>query len=309
MLKKSLVALGALLVVLIAVNLTSAKLPAMPAASGEFITLQGKEIHYTERPGADPAVVMVHGLPGSVDDFDQVIARLPGRHVVAVDRPGFGWSRGGWLPFQQQLDVLHDLVARLHLAPAVVVGHSYGGTAALGLAARFPDDVTSLVLAAPAGGDMRADRLMIAQARIVKATEKPVLGELFNMTVGNLVLRASAEMGAREAFDPGRVAGDYVHRLLAVSMTPGNLAALADDRLEFDSVMRWLDGHVGEVRAPVHIVAAQDDKLVELPYVRQLQHALRDAQLTVVDGSHMIVDTHPDVLADQISSAAKAAPR
>ena len=51
---------------------------------------------------------MIHGQPGSHQDFDPVVAELPGLHLISIDRPGFGWSKGGWLPYQEQIDVVHE---------------------------------------------------------------------------------------------------------------------------------------------------------------------------------------------------------
>ena len=145
-----------LLVALVVVNLTVARLPAMPPADGKYISLHGKEIHYFEQPGQGVPVVMIHGQPGSHQDFDPVVAELPGLHLISIDRPGFGWSKGGWLPYQEQIDVVHELLTALKLAPAVLVGHSFGGTLALGVARRYPQDVASLILVAPAAGGLRS---------------------------------------------------------------------------------------------------------------------------------------------------------
>ena len=91
-----------LLVAITVVNNTVAKLPPMPQAGGKYISLRGKEIHYAEQPGQGVPVVMIHGLPGTHKDFDHVIPELPGVHVISIDRPGFGWSKGGWLGYQDQ---------------------------------------------------------------------------------------------------------------------------------------------------------------------------------------------------------------
>ena len=53
-----------LLVALVVVNLTVARLPEMPPADGKYISLHGKEIHYFEQPGQGVPVVMIHGQPG-----------------------------------------------------------------------------------------------------------------------------------------------------------------------------------------------------------------------------------------------------
>ena len=91
-----------LLVALVVVNQTVARLPQMPPAAGKYISLHGKEIHYFEQPGHGVPVVMIHGEPGSHQDFDPVVAELPGLHLISIDRPGFGWSKGGCCPIRSR---------------------------------------------------------------------------------------------------------------------------------------------------------------------------------------------------------------
>ena len=145
-----------LLVVVTALNLTVAKLPAMPPADGKYISLHGKDIHYTDQPGQGMPVVMIHGLPGTYLDFEPVVRQLQGRRVIAIDRPGFGWSKGGWLPFAEQIDAVHELLTQLKLSPAIVVGHSFGGAVTLGLARRYPRDVAKMILVAPGAGGLQS---------------------------------------------------------------------------------------------------------------------------------------------------------
>lgn len=81
--------------------------------------------------------------------------------VVAADRPGMGWSRGGSGP-RHALSAAEALSAALEKAridpPYLVVGHSWGGVAARVFADLRRDDVIGLVLldttnAGPGDGD------------------------------------------------------------------------------------------------------------------------------------------------------------
>jgi Predicted hydrolases or acyltransferases (alpha/beta hydrolase superfamily) len=99
-------------VVIVVVNLTVARLPTMPSADGKYISLRGKEIHYVEQPGQGVPIVLLHGQPGTYKDFEKVTPELPGLHLISIDRPGYGWSRGGWLPYQDEIDLVHELLAR-----------------------------------------------------------------------------------------------------------------------------------------------------------------------------------------------------
>ena len=291
-----------LLVALVVVNLTVARLPAMTPADGKYISLHGKEIHYFEQPGQGVPVVMIHGQPGSHKDFDPVVADLPGLHLISIDRPGVGWSKGGWLPYREQIDVVHELLTALKLAPAVLVGHSFGGTLALGVARRYPQDVASLILVAPAAGGLRSKTMDVLQARFIRFSQWPVIRTIVDATVGDVIKRMSATSGAENAFAPEPVDPAF-ERLLSVAMTPGNLDALASDELEFNDTSRWVDEKVPQIRVPSVIIGAFGDQLVEIDHVRLLAQTLPATELITVDGNHVIPFTHPDIVATQIRQA------
>lgn len=289
-----------LVAVLTVVNLTVAKLPPMPQADGTYIGLRGKEIHYFEQPGQGPPVVMIHGLPGTHKDFDQVVGLLQGRHVITIDRPGFGWSQGGWVPYQDQVEVVHEMLTQLRLSPAIVVGHSFGGAVALGLARRYPHDIAKMILVAPGAGGVRSQPMDRFNAHYVRFAQLPVIGTVIKVTAGDVIKRLVATDGAGHAFEPAPVDPAYERRLLSVTMTPGNMAAFASDQLEFDDTSRWLDDNVSQIRVPSVIIAALDDKLITIDHPRRLAATLPQTQLLTVDGNHMIPYTHPDVIAAQV---------
>ena len=297
LLRVSLVAIAVLLVALTVTNLTAARLPAMPPADGKYISLRGKEIHYTEQQGRGLPVVMIHGLPGTDRDFDPVISELPGVHIISIDRPGFGWSTGGPLPYQDQIDIVHDLLTQLNLAPAILVGHSFGGALALGVARRYPQDIARLVLVAPGAGGMRSTLPDLLNARYVRFSQLPVISTVFDVVANNVIKRAAAIPGAARAFDPAPVDPTYQQRLLSVTMSPGNLAAFASDQLQFNDTSQWLDENVPQIRVPSVIIGARGDKLVAIDHVRRLAETLPGTQLMMVDGGHMIPYSHPEVVA------------
>ena len=61
--------------------------------AGESFVHEGARLHFT-RCGAGPVVVLVHGANGTWNDFPpELITELARDHtVLAVDRPGHGWS-------------------------------------------------------------------------------------------------------------------------------------------------------------------------------------------------------------------------
>lgn len=92
-----------------------------------------------DRQAGSPIVVLVHGSLDRSTSFTRVLRRLPDLHTVVYDRRGYHRSRQA-LPLATTLDgQIDDLLAVVGGRPAVVIGHSYGGTIALGAALRDTD--------------------------------------------------------------------------------------------------------------------------------------------------------------------------
>ena len=110
-------------------------------------------------------VVLLHGQPGSRADWEGVVSRLPAElRPIVPDRPGYGSNRqaaGGFMTNGRA--VIADLDAA-GAERAVVVGHSYGGGAALAAAMIAPERVEALVLVAGVGPGCLTewDRLLAA---------------------------------------------------------------------------------------------------------------------------------------------------
>ncbi len=108
-----------------------------------------------EGPRDAPALITLHGVPGSVRDFRYLAPQLSrDRRIVRVDLPGFGASapsRAAIATLEGRADVVLALADHLGLARFGVLGHSMGGGTALILAARNPARIRALVLAASIG--------------------------------------------------------------------------------------------------------------------------------------------------------------
>src|ERR1700751_439157 len=105
---------------------------------GRFVTVDGVRLHYLERGGGRP-VVFLHGNVVTAEDFELSglldLAAERQCHVVAFDRPGFGYShrpRGAMWPPARQADLLRQAFARLGIERPIIVGRSWGTLVALG---------------------------------------------------------------------------------------------------------------------------------------------------------------------------------
>jgi pimeloyl-ACP methyl ester carboxylesterase len=299
-------ALAALVVIL---NWTWGRLPGEPERTGRMLRLGDASVRVVEQPGSGPAVVFIHGLPGTAEDFERVTARLPGRHTVRYDRPGFGFSSGGYHPLADQLATIRQLIESLGLGRVVLAGHSYGGTLALAYAERRPQDVRGLLLVDAAAGGAHSDAFTRAQSHLIQGLSWPVVQPLADATFSQLLRTASAKGGDAQAFDPGDVDQTHEDRLLALNMRHEDLDAYADEQLHADDAIADVDDGLARIRIPAIVIHGRGDKLIEPEHGRTLAMSLPDARLVMVSGGHMAPYVHPAVVAAAVRELLRPATR
>jgi 3-oxoadipate enol-lactonase len=118
-----------------------------------LVELTQGEVAYTdEGPAGAPAIVAVHGIPGSVRDFRYLAPHLTDTlRFIRIDLPGFGASpptQDAVRTLEGRARVMAQLADLLGLDRFAVLGHSMGGGPCLLLGAEQPARVTLVVLVA-----------------------------------------------------------------------------------------------------------------------------------------------------------------
>jgi pimeloyl-ACP methyl ester carboxylesterase len=301
-----LILVGLLALVVVVLNWTYGRLPAEPKPTGSFIQVDKLRIHYIEHPGAGTPVVLIHGLPGTAEDWEDVTPLLAGHRTIAIDRPGFGYSSGGYVPFDRQLEAIHELLAKLGVTRPILVGHSYGGTVSLGFAERYPADVSGLVLVDAAAAGQKIDGLTDAQAHLVKFLQLPVIRQVSNATFGQLLTTVSVDEADDEAFHPLPVVAAHRRRVLEINMTHGNLEAWSGEILASTDVVAQIDKGLGRIETPAVVIQGEEDELVNQSHGRELAATLPHARLVMLYGGHMQPYDHPAAIAAAVRSLAGA---
>lgn len=122
-----------------------------------------RTIRFMETPSlrgdsALPVVLFVHGAPSSLSFFNEFFkdsTLLNRAQLVAVDRPGYGYSDFGRVETSivRQAELLQPLIDRYRKAPyLMIVGSSYGGSVSARLAMNNPKRVNHVVFVSSALG-------------------------------------------------------------------------------------------------------------------------------------------------------------
>jgi pimeloyl-ACP methyl ester carboxylesterase len=124
--------------------------------STQTIQVEGRPVRVrVQGPVDGPALVLIHGIGRSLQDWDLLVPLLtPSYRVIALDMPGFGFSARRPEPAGLAAlarGVLSTLDALGERRPVHLVGNSLGGAVSLQILALAPDRVADLVLVNSAG--------------------------------------------------------------------------------------------------------------------------------------------------------------
>jgi pimeloyl-ACP methyl ester carboxylesterase len=258
-----------------------------------------REITASRRPrirylvgGSGPPVVLVHGLGGMATNWRLVAPLLAAeRRVLVPDLPGHGRSDPleGAETLAPFADAVLAVLAAEEALPAPWIGHSLGGLVGLQAAARRPEAVSGLLLAA-AAGISSATRLGEAVVTVLGIVQP-------GRIVGRFADRVSrSPLGRRLAFswgvaDPVGLDPAMAHAFLegpplhADTLTAGRVLVATDPRVDLD-----------RVACPCLCLWGAEDTWVPLAdgveYARRLRAPLR----VIAGCGHLSVGERPDVV-------------
>jgi esterase len=106
------------------------------------------QLHFKES-GQGRAVILLHGLLGSVDNWHPIALRLAGSfHVFALDQRNHGQSpHSDVMNYSLMAGDVDEFMSLCGLTTAMIIGHSMGGKTAMQFALNFPNRVEKLIVA------------------------------------------------------------------------------------------------------------------------------------------------------------------
>lgn len=239
-----------------------------------WVEVGGRRVAY-QRAGQGPALVLLHGILSDSRSWQRQLAGLE-RHftVVAWDAPGAGESADPPESFRagDYADCLSEFIGALGLAPAHVLGLSWGGVLAQELYRFHPERVRSLILADTYAGWKGSLPEAVCEERLASCLRESRLPpeEWVPGWLPGLLLESAPQelrdevVGMMSDFHP---AG---YRAMALALA--------------DSDTRDL---LPSIRVPTLLLWGEGDKRAPLSVAEQLRDGIPGARLVVIpDAGH-----------------------
>jgi proline iminopeptidase len=254
-----------------------------------------------------PVAFLVHGGPGSdhtgfKPSFSPLAERM---QLVYFDQREHGRSARGGDPSRCTLDEnVEDMEALrryLGLGPIVSIGHSYGGMVAQAHAARYPANVSHLILVVTASHSGFVDRaLEIARERgtpeQAEMAEKLFSGQL---TTVEQMRKFSDVMGSLYAVkhDP-RVADGWTNERLIPSLEAQNNAFKRPGGFLHSLDLR---PELKNITAKTLIISGRQDWITAPEFGEELHRLIPGSDLRIFDrSSHMVRTDENEAMVDAI---------
>jgi len=274
-------------------------------AKSKFINIDGANLHFVIK-GAGRPVVMIHGNPGSCQDWSRLYTPISSRYqALAFDRPGHGHSdrpnRNGAVTVEVQAKILCAALDQMRVERPILLGHSWGGALALAYAMLYPRDISGLVLLAPAAYESDDGVSFLS-----KLPAWPVIGDVMNFLFTPLLGAWLVRTDLAKAFSPDSVPKKYLRHSLAEWTRPKKVKWYSiDDALLLDSLPQ-LSANYSTITVPTVIVTGDSDLIVpakENAY--RLHEALPQSELIVLPKTgHQIIFTRPEAVVEAIDRVA-----
>lgn len=243
------------------------------------VDVRGTGLHY-ERAGSGEPLLLIQGMSGTHlswgEPFRAVLTE--GFDVIVFDNRGIGLSDrfDGSFTIAELAEDTAELLERLEIASAHVVGISMGGMIAQELALARPELLRSLTLGCTyCGGE--GSRLMPREN-----VEKLAAG----MSSGDRdkAIRASYEVNLSPAFRADEDAYAAFHQM--ATEVP---AAKKTIELQLQAIFGHdTSGRIGEISAPTLIVHGTEDGVLPIDNGRQIAALMPQARLEVLENvGHM----------------------
>ena len=256
----------------------------MIAMKTKSVMLHGRPVVYVEA-GSGPALLLIHGMAGTFENWEAVIEPLARHHtVIAPDLPGHGGSApgGGDYSLGALAAGLRDLLVALGHKRATLVGHSLGGGIAMQFSYQFPEVTERLVLVSSGG-------LGPEVSPVLRAAALPGADLFIAVTAGasrkagGAIGRGLGAIGLRPNPDVAEVARGYTsladpERRAAFLATLRSVIGTGGQRIHAGDRLYLAEG------MPVLIIWGARDPIIPVHHGEAAHEAIPGSRLEVFEG-------------------------
>ncbi len=263
-------------------SITAGATQMQAAGNGQTTDINGSKVHYSVSGQGQP-MILIHGYPLNSGLFKNQVAALSQNHrLVLLDLPGFGQSKANDddASLNEYAKTVLGLMDQLKIDKAIIGGHSMGGMTTIEMYKMAPERFSGMILI-----DTTAKPAPLANQAWWKGfgeqAEQKGVASVATVLVPQM-LTGEARMANQElvTYTEGLV------KAASLDGIEGGGEALAD-RPDNSKVLAGIN-------VPTLILVGVQDSLTPVSMAKEMNGAIKDSKLVVIDGaSHASVLEQP----------------
>ncbi|QGQ93450.1 alpha/beta fold hydrolase [Paenibacillus psychroresistens] len=251
------------------------------------IEFNGIVLAYEDQGSGEP-LVLLHGLCGSSDYWDKILPQLSKQYrVIAPDLRGHGQSGISDEPYPMEL-MAHDiaeLLEKLHIPQAILIGHSLGGYVTLAFAEQYPEKLHAFSLVHSSG---------FADDEKGKANRDNGIAGISENGIESFIAGLNPKLFAPEHLETMKPTVEHIRQIGVATNPKGAMNVLVGmrDRVDRNQI-------IADAQVPVLLIAGEADQIIPLEKAFA-EHGEHITQVTIANAGHMSMQEQPAALLEQI---------
>ena len=235
---------------------------------------------------------MLHGFFGEKACWLPLIELLQSQfRCISLDMLGFGESSKPEIRYDVAVEVafVRQVVEQLNIEPCCIIGHSFGGWVASAYSLKYPNSVSSLVLAAPAG--IRDDTFCGQYDAL-----RPLLWETPAVDWALQLAKPFATLAGKS--EKLQQISGWRRELMSQPVARSFLMS----RMRPEDAVDTVEKEIHQLQIPTLVIAADSDETIPLWHCQTYANEIPGAELAIIpNAAHGLPQTQAQIMAKLIS--------
>lgn len=236
----------------------------------KFITINRNKIRYLEDGSSDQNLILLHGLGGYAERWNNIIPILAKKfHLYVPDMIGYGQSDKPTADYTPEYFARYvfDFMESLGIKNTSMVGTSLGGQVVIECAATQSPTIKKIVLISPAGIMRKSTPVLDAYTMAALYPTKEAIKNAYQMMVG----------------EGKQVSEISIERFLNNMSRPNAKMVFLSTLLGLKNAPDIFE-KLGKISIPTLLIWGKEDKLIPFEYSKQFVSAINNCKFIPMDG-------------------------
>lgn len=242
--------------------------------------------------GCGRPLLMLHGFFGEKTCWLPLIELLQSQfRCISLDMLGFGESSKPEIRYDVAVEVafVRQVVEQLNIEPCCIIGHSFGGWVASAYSLKYPNSVSSLVLAAPAG--IRDDSFCGQYDAL-----RPLLWKTPAVDFALQLAQPFASLAGKS--EKLQQISGWRRELMSQPVARSFLMS----RMRPEDAVDTVEKEIHQLQIPTLVIAADSDETIPLWHCETYTNEIPGAELAIIpNATHGLPQTQSQIMAKLIS--------